>query len=444
MSTHIPIQNPMQRQGPGNMMPVQQGAGFANQSANQQQSTASALPHHSSQPVIDPDLKKIQDMYEAINLVENIKQDIHAILENVGKANSANNYANILNINKNIVDHQEVPKTAPVVAAVTGSIGTPLSVSNAYNQNPAANIQAETEQSSTNDNCEKNQNLNEDEAEFFEKTDNKFMQSKIIDINKSINDLDKIIKELQPITMLIPFQSSTPVQMWQSDFFSVLLDQQFEEKTTANSSKLLNKYRYLSKLQENFNLTSLGVYKRFQQSYSELKSAKPKPINRIFKKEELEKFISNLLGSPEFKVVAAQKSEHQFVLDIIMPQNFKFVFLFFDANVEKLQVRPLDSRILKIYANNKPSDEICFYDFDHKNKSLVFERLEKNCIIAWTFFKTEFGMNHLKNLMKWVKNFKDLFNAKCTRCEKHLLNGLPPTWRDLKTYQPYHDECRIF
>ena len=44
-----------------------------------------------------------------------------------------------------------------------------------------------------------------------------------------------------------------------------------------------------------------------------------------------------------------------------MPQNFKFVFLFFDANVEKLQVRPLDSRILKIYANNKPSNEICFY-----------------------------------------------------------------------------------
>lgn len=98
-----------------------------------------------------------------------------------------------------------------------------------------------------------------------------------------------------------------------------------------------------------------------------------------------------------------------------MPQNFKFVFLFFDANVEKLQVRPLDSRILSIYANNKPSEEICFYvlnsyfdyfvylklfkDFNHKNKSMVFEILEKNCIIAWTFFKTEFGINHLKNLM---------------------------------------------
>ncbi len=51
----------------------------------------------------------------------------------------------------------------------------------------------------------------------------------------------------------------------------------------------------------------------------------------------------------------------QFFLKIIMPQNFKFVLLLFDWNIEKFQVRPLDSRILKIYANNKPSDEICHF-----------------------------------------------------------------------------------
>lgn len=44
-----------------------------------------------------------------------------------------------------------------------------------------------------------------------------------------------------------------------------------------------------------------------------------------------------------------------------MPQNFKFVFMLFDWTVEKFQVRPLDSRILKIYSNNKPSDEICYF-----------------------------------------------------------------------------------
>lgn len=83
------------------------------------------------------------------------------------------------------------------------------------------------------------------------------------------------------------------------------------------------------------------------------------------------------------KVVCVQKSEHEFALDvlkfnkkiknkispifvliiilfnlqIIMPQNFKFVFLLFDHNVEKLQVRPIDNRMLKVYMNSRQRAE---------------------------------------------------------------------------------------
>ena len=91
--------------------------------------------------------------------------------------------------------------------------------------------------------------------------------------------------------------------------------------------------------------------------------------------------MSQHLTHNEIKVITAQKTENEFVLDvnmfdenkqfnsssilfflkIIMPQHFKFVFLLFDCNVEKLQVRPLDIRLLKIYSNNKPSDEVCSF-----------------------------------------------------------------------------------
>lgn len=62
--------------------------------------------------------------------------------------------------------------------------------------------------------------------------------------------MDKIIKDLQPITMLVPFQSSAvqTMQPWQADFSSVLLNQHFEEKTSTNSSNLMKKYRYLTKV----------------------------------------------------------------------------------------------------------------------------------------------------------------------------------------------------
>ncbi|CAF0851068.1 unnamed protein product [Brachionus calyciflorus] len=442
MAANVPIVNPAQRMAP-NMMPVQTQPPYSQQSQAQHQTPAST--QQQTNPPVDPDQKKIQDMFEAINLIANLKEDINTILENVGKANSANNYSQLLSSQKQILEANLDSIKSSQATNQTSSVGTPASVSNAYSQNPSVNAQNEPEQNNLNEPNEKQVNLNEEEADFFEKTDNKFMNSKIGDINKSLVELEKIFKDLQPVTILFPFQGSTTIQPWQADFYSVLLEQTFEEKTTVTSSKMINNYRYLTKLQENCNLTNLTSYKRFQQSYAEKKYPKYKSYNnRLMKKEEMEKTVSALLGNPDIKVVAAQKTEHQFVLDIIMPQNFKFVFLLFDLNVERLQVRPMDSRILKIYTSNKPSDEICFYDFDYKNKSNVFQRLEENCLFAWVFFKTEFGINHISNLLKWIKNFKDLFNAKCSRCEKHLLNGIPPTWRDLKTYEPYHDECRIF
>jgi hypothetical protein len=82
-----------------------------------------------------------------------------------------------------------------------------------------------------------------------------------------------------------------------------------------------------------------------------------------------------------------------------MPQNFKFVLLMFDLSIEKFQVRPLDSRLLKIYANNRPSDEICHFDFEPKTLSNVFQRLEDNCKYACLHFKVEQGQVHFKYLL---------------------------------------------
>lgn len=197
MSTHVPIQNVIQRQAPTVAMPVQQAGGFVNQPVQQQAVPSAASHYPTNQPAIDPDLKKIQDMCEAINLVTSVKKNIHLILENVGKANSANNYANV---NKPVSENQDASKTAPALTAIqAGSIGTPINVSNVYNQNPPTSNPSETEQTSSNDNYEKNQNLNESETEFFEKTDTKYMVGKIVEINKSIrfflNILFKILND---------------------------------------------------------------------------------------------------------------------------------------------------------------------------------------------------------------------------------------------------------
>ena len=42
----------------------------------------------------------------------------------------------------------------------------------------------------------------------------------------------------------------------------------------------------------------------------------------------------------------------------------------------------------------------------------------------------------------WLQGYSTLFSAPCHKCGKYLQNSMPPTWRDFRTRDPYHDGCR--
>ena len=62
------------------------------------------------------------------------------------------------------------------------------------------------------------------------------------------------------------------------------------------------------------------------------------------------------------------------------------------------------------------------------------------------FFYFLFHMNILHKYLflyqNWLKSYSNLFSAKCKRCDTRLLNNMPPTWRDFRTNEPFHFECR--
>lgn len=406
---------PVARGVPANLNPLQQ-----------QQYTL----YQQQQQQAEMDAKKLQDMIDALGLINNIRNDMNMILDNVGKSNTANNYSSILaartnNSSEANLSQEKRSGQIPSVVATPGSVS--------YSLPPNSQAQPDQESSGnvqTNETTEDYSNVEPDQMKFFEDTDCKKLQDKTTDINKNLVDVERILRELQPIVI-----KDAP------EFVPILVDQ---SDSNVSGTQFMNNYRWITKVQEMISSTSLPVYKRYGLAYNMAKSTKYKNYSiKPIKKEELEKYVSTHLTHNEIKVVTAQKTENEFVLDIIMPQHFKFVFLLFDCLVEKLQVRPLDIRLLKIYSANKPSEEVCSFDFEHKNVSNVLQRLEENCLYACAYFRTEYGFVHFRHILQWIKNFTNLFNAKCVRCERHLLNGLPPTWRDLKTYEPYHDECRL-
>ncbi|XP_045216313.2 mediator of RNA polymerase II transcription subunit 27-like isoform X2 [Mercenaria mercenaria] len=78
-----------------------------------------------------------------------------------------------------------------------------------------------------------------------------------------------------------------------------------------------------------------------------------------------------------------------------------------------------------------------------KSKYLVFQKVTESATAATLHFYSPHNAElSLTSFMHWFQRYRTLFSASCQKCGKHYLNGLPPTWRDLRTTEPYHDVCR--
>ncbi|XP_030215184.1 mediator of RNA polymerase II transcription subunit 27 isoform X1 [Gadus morhua] len=49
----------------------------------------------------------------------------------------------------------------------------------------------------------------------------------------------------------------------------------------------------------------------------------------------------------------------------------------------------------------------------------------------------------VRSFMTWLRSYIKLFQSPCQRCGRFLQDGLPPTWRDFRTLEAFHDTCRM-
>lgn len=177
MSMNIPQPMPQQQQGrpvgmPPNLNPMQQ-----QQYMYQQQQQQAEL-----------DNRKVQDMIDALSLLTSIRDDMSTILDNVGKANSANNYSSILSGRKPTPTDPTLDlgsKKGSNASAAAG-VATPSSVS--YQQ-PGSQVQVDQEAGIipvTAETTDDYSNMNPEQQRFFESTDCKHLQEKTNEINKNI------------------------------------------------------------------------------------------------------------------------------------------------------------------------------------------------------------------------------------------------------------------
>lgn len=73
----------------------------------------------------------------------------------------------------------------------------------------------------------------------------------------------------------------------------------------------------------------------------------------------------------------------------------------------------------------------------------VFRKVQEHAHSAMLhFFSPTLPDLAVKSYVTWLNSHIKLFLEPCKRCNKYIANGLPPTWRDLRTLEPFHEECR--
>lgn len=73
----------------------------------------------------------------------------------------------------------------------------------------------------------------------------------------------------------------------------------------------------------------------------------------------------------------------------------------------------------------------------------VFKKVTENANAAMLhFYSPAYPDLAIRSFLTWFNSYQSLFTSPCKKCGHHLHNLLPPTWRDLRNLDPYHEDCK--
>ena len=137
-------------------------------------------------------------------------------------------------------------------------------------------------------------------------------------------------------------------------------------------------------------------------------------------------------------------------LSNIRKQNQVTMTLLFQVTLERLLTASLIFKGLMIewvmvrgYGEKVDPSNDGIPDVWQESNYQVFKRITDNANAAMlNFYSPVYPELAVKSFLTYLHSFVTLFTDKCRKCNYHLHNNIPPTWREFKTLEPYHEDCR--
>jgi hypothetical protein len=139
-------------------------------------------------------------------------------------------------------------------------------------------------------------------------------------------------------------------------------------------------------------------------------------------------------ATKDYAISVQRLSDHLNILQISLFRSGLDIYLYLrHCTVEHVIVKPLNEK--KQFANNLNSKLSTSY----RALDIIAGHI-RAAAVHYAPFGTQ-ADQALGKLLIYISKYQMLHAQKCVSCQKHLLNGLQPTWRDFKTHDCYHEEC---
>lgn len=253
--------------------------------------------------------------------------------------------------------------------------------------------------------------------------ENKFifeLQELLTAVNNNLREVENVVSNLTPPPGAFNLGNTT------------YLSQETTQERQALYGQLVNSYKWTDKVREYSalagNILATNSFNKTYKTFSTTKRRKTQTSSHNVPPEAVENLISSIDRLfPDVTITTTRPFVPNPVIQTSLGRVLKAIIAFKGLMIEWV--------VVKAHSESN--------DLWTESRYKVFRKVTENCHAAMCHFNSPMMPElAVRSFMQWFHSYITLFSAPCKRCGNHLQNNLPSTWRDLRTLEPYHEECK--
>lgn len=246
------------------------------------------------------------------------------------------------------------------------------------------------------------------------------LQDLLTVVNNNLRDVEQNINNLQP--------PHNPFSLGNSGYLS----HEYAQDRQALYNQLVHSYKWTDKLHDYCNLAHAQLSQNsLTRSYTYTASVKRRRIPTSphnVQPQAVDKVITQIDRIlPEMSVSITRPFASNVVLHVSVGRVLRAIIAFKGLLIEWIIVKGFMETL----------------DLWTESRFKVFRKVTENANAAvMRFYMPTMPDVSVKNFLTWLHSFNTLFSDICKGCGLHLRNAMPPTWREFRTLEPYHEECK--